>query len=237
MEGIILVNHLQFGEGEDILFLHGWGGSVESFLALARSLSNQFRVTLIDFYGFGKTPHPDIPLVLDDYVHSVINLINYYKMHSVCLIAHSFGGRVALKLAANYGYLLDKLVLIGSAGIKPRRTVQYYYRITRHKLLRFLKIKHSAGSADYKKLPANMKKTFVNIVNENLGLLLHKITVPTLIIWGNKDKETPIYMARKLNKKIIGSGLIVLKNAGHYSYLEQPTRVLLILKSFLLEGG
>ncbi len=235
-EGVILINHIQFGQGKDILFLHGWGGSIDSFMGLGKSLSNRFRVTLIDFYGFGKTPHPAKPLMLNDYVESVLEIIKQYDMHSINIIAHSFGGRVAIKLTAKYEYLCEKLVLIDSAGLKPRRTIKYYYRVIRHRLLKLLKIPHKAGSKDYQQLSPIMKKTFVNVVNENLYHLLGNITTPTLIIWGNKDKETPIYMARKLNKKIVGSGLVVLNGAGHYSYLEQPTRVLLILNSFLLEG-
>lgn len=192
----------------------------------------EYRVTLVDFYGFGQTPHPDYPLTLDDFVKSIVDIINHYKMKSVSVIAHSFGGRVALKLAYKYGYMLDKLALIDSAGIKPRRGLKYYCRLYRHKLLKLLKIPHQAGSEDYRKLSPLQRKTFVNIVNEDLSGILDKITLPTLIIWGNKDKETPIYMARKLNRKIRGSGLVVLKNAAHYSYLDFPLRVFLILRSF-----
>ena len=137
-----------------------------------------------------------------------------------------------MKLAYKYGYMLDKLALIDSAGIKPRRGLKYYCRLYRHKLLNLLKIHHQAGSEDYRKLSPLQRKTFVNIVNEDLSGILDKITLPTLIIWGNKDKETPIYMARKLNRKIRGSGLVVLKNAAHYSYLDFPLRVFLILRSF-----
>lgn len=205
-------------------------------MGLAKQLCGEYRVTLLDFYGFGETPHPDFALSLDDFVQSVITLINYYKMKNVILVAHSFGGRVAIKIAAKYGYLLEKMVLVDAAGLKPRRGVRYHYRLLRHKILKALKVPHKAGSADYRQLPSIKKKTFVNIVNENLTALLPKVTLPTLIVWGNNDKETPIYMARKLNKKIMGSGLVVLKNAGHYSYLDRPFEFLLILKSFLAEG-
>lgn len=205
-------------------------------MGLAKQLCADYRVTLLDFYGFGDTPHPDHVLVLDDFVQSVIDIIQHYKMKNVILVAHSFGGRVAIKIASKYGYLLEKMALIDSAGLRPRRGVRYYYKILRHKLLKFLKIPHKAGSSDYRQLPDIKKKTFINIVNENLSGLLPKVTLPTLIVWGNNDKETPIYMARKLNKGIIGSGLVVLKGAGHHSYLDRPFEVLLILKSFLAEG-
>ncbi len=204
-------------------------------MGLAKQLCKEFRVTLLDFYGFGDTPHPEHALTLDDFVQSVIDIIQFYKMKSVILVSHSFGGRVAIKIASKYGYLLEKMVLIDAAGLRPRRGAQYYYKLLRHKILKTLKIPHKAGSSDYRQLPDIKKKTFVNIVNENLAALLPKITLPTLIIWGNNDKETPIYMARKLNKGIVGSGLVVLKGAGHHSYLDRPFDVLLIIKSFLAE--
>lgn len=213
--------------------MHGWGGDTSSFLSLAKQFSNNYRITLVDFYGFGATPHPEFSLFIDDYVQSIVAIIEHYKMINVVLVAHSFGGRVALKLASHYGYMLEKVVLIDSAGIKPRRGIKYYYKVLRHKLLRRLKIDHKAGSKDYNKLSAVEKKTFVNVVNEHLNKILPMVTLPTLIIWGNKDKETPIYMARKLNKKIIGSGLVIIEKAGHFSYLDQPFKVFLILKSFI----
>ncbi len=167
---------------------------------------------------------------------SVYEIIKHYKMKSVSIVAHSFGGRVALKLAHKYGYVLDRLILIDSAGIKPRRGVKYHYKVLRHKLLKKLHIKHKSGSADYNKLKGVEKKTFINIVNEDLTDILEKITLPTLIIWGNKDKDTPIYMAKKLNRKLCSSGLVVIKDAGHFSYLDKPGRVLIIIRSFMSEG-
>ncbi|HHU43629.1 MAG: alpha/beta hydrolase [Clostridia bacterium] len=233
---MILINHTRFGKGEEIIFLHGWGGGVDSFIGLAKQLSNHFKVTLVDFYGHGKTPFPDKVLTLDDYVKSVVDIIQHYKMKSVTLIAHSFGGRVALKLAYKYGYMLDKLILIDSAGIRPRRGLKYYSKVLLHKTLKKLKIKRQMGSADYRKLNGVQKRTFVNIVNEDLTDILNQITLPTLIIWGNKDKETPIYMARKLHRKLCSSGLVVIKEAGHFCYLEKPAKVLIIIRSFLSEG-
>lgn len=215
--------------------MHGWGGSTVSFYGLAKQLSAAHRVTLVDFYGFGETPHPDYPLTLDNFVSSVIDLINFYEMKDVSIVGHSFGGRIALKLACKYGYLLDKMVLIDSAGIRPRRGIKYYYKVFSHKIFTKLKIPHKAGSADYRSLNSVRKKTFVNIVNENLRPILKNITLPTLIIWGEKDKDTPMYMAKILHREISGSGLVVHKGAGHYSYLDCPRETYLILNSFFGE--
>ena len=158
-------------------------------------------------------------------------------MSDVTLIAHSFGARVAIKLAKEFGYFLDKLVIVDGAGIKPRRKLKYYYSIYKHKILKRLKIVHSAGSADYKALPTAMKGTFINIVNEDLTPLLKFITLPTLIVWGENDRETPLYMAKKMHRLIANSGLVVLKNAGHFSYIDQYQKFIAVLGYFLESKG
>lgn len=180
---------------------------------------------------------PDNVLFLDDYVKSVLDIINFYKMTDIVLIGHSFGGRVAIKIAGKYGYLLRKLILVDSAGVLPRRTIKYRCRILRHKILSLLKIEHSAGSSDYQKLDNNGKQTFKNIVNEDLSGLAAKITVPTLLFWGSKDKETAIYMAKRLKKLIYNSCLVIFKGAGHYSYLDAPNMFYKLVLIFLSEGG
>lgn len=233
----LIINHIQFGKGQDIIFLHGWGGSTASFYNTATRLSKNYRVTLIDFYGFGKTPMPDYPLYVSDYAQSIIELIDHYKMNDVILIGHSFGGRVAIYIASKYGYLLNKLILVDSAGLKPRRCLIYYYKILKHKIFRRFGIKHKSGSKDYQKLNNIEKQTFKNIVNDDLTYLAKKITLPTLIFWGSKDKETAIYMARKLKKFINGSCLIIFNGAGHFSYVEQPDIFYKLVVTFLSEVG
>ena len=216
--------------------MHGWGGSCDSFLGLAKYLQNGYRITLVDFYGFGDTPHPSAPLTVDDYVLSIVKIIRHYKMENVSLVCHSFGGRVGIKLAAKYGYLLDKLILVDSAGILPRRAPKYYYKILKHKILTKLKVPHTAGSDDYKNLCGTMRETFKNVVREDLSVYLSKITLPTLLIWGNKDKDTPIYMARKIRKKIRQSKLFIFCGCGHYAYVEKHATFCHIVESFLSEG-
>lgn len=177
------------------------------------------------------------PAYVGDYAKSIVDLIRYYKMSSAYIVGHSFGGRVAMRLASEYGYLLDGIVLVDSAGLKPRRGLKYYFKVTMHKLLTKLNIKHEAGSDDYRKLSGVMKETFKNVVNEDQTRELNKITLPTLIVWGDKDKDTPIYMAKRINRSIKNSSLIVFKGEGHFAYLRRNKAFTAILLNFLAEGG
>ncbi|MDR1906231.1 MAG: alpha/beta hydrolase [Clostridiales bacterium] len=232
-----MINHVIKGadSGTDIIFLHGFGGGIISFAYAARCMSKSCRTTLVDLYGFGETPHMDRPMDLNDYVKSVEEIIRYYVMKNVILVAHSFGGRVAIKLKAEGNDAVKKLVLCDSAGILPKRTSGYYIRVYIYKLLKKLRLKPNMGSADYKGLPEIMKKTFINIVNYDLKPCLRDIDCPTLIVWGEKDRETPMYMAEILNKNIRGSRLVVFEGCGHFAYIEDGYRFTKLLRGFVNE--
>lgn len=188
--------------------------------------------TLVDFYGFGKTPHPDYPLTVKDYAAGVLELMDKLNIEKATLVGHSFGGRVAIYIAAKYPEKVEKLVLVDSAGIKPRRGIKYRLKILLHKILKKFG-KGLKGSKDYRALSPVMKKTFQNVVNYDETYLLSDITADTAIFWGDKDKDTPLYMARKLNKKNKSSHLFLLTNAGHFSYLDNSGYFLKILSAFI----
>ena len=117
------------------LFLHGWGGSVSSFKGVARWLGIVgYYAVLVDFAGFGKTKEPREPFCVDDYAQDVERFLKEHKITKASIVAHSFGGRVAIKLAAKNSGLVDKLVLVDSAGIKPRRGIIYKYKVYKYKL-------------------------------------------------------------------------------------------------------
>ncbi len=206
---------------------------MHSFSILPDLLSRDYRVLILDFYGFGATPSPEEPLELIDYVHGVKELVDYYQLRDVTLVGHSFGGRVAMLFAVTYREIVDSLILIDSAGIKPRRGLSYYARISVHRLLKKLGHQGLRGSSDYSMLSDRDKKTFSNIVNLDLTPILADIVVPTLLIWGGRDKATPLYMAKKLKKGIINSDLVVFSRAGHFSYLDEPNATYAVIKYFL----
>lgn len=174
-----------------------------------------------DMYGFGNTPHGDSPLNVEDYAKGVIKLLDNLNIDKFDLVGHSFGGRVAIHIACKYSSRVNKLVLIDSAGIKPRFNLIKTLKVWLYKIKKRLGLDISKfGSSDYKNLNGVMQKTFVNVVNFNQKRYLKFITCPTLIVWGGKDKITPFYMAKILNKGIINSKLFVIEKAGHFSYAD-----------------
>jgi len=219
-------------KGEWIVFLHGWGGSVDSFLAVAKCFKNN-RCLLLDFPPFGKSEQIDDVWELEDYVCLLKELLDFLKIDNIKLIAHSFGGRVAILFASIYNNV-SKMILTDSAGIRPKKKLIVWFKIKKYKLLKKLGFKQkNKGSKDYQALSDNMKKTFVKIVNRHLEKECLKISCPTLIIFGEKDKTTPIYMAKKLNSLIKDSEVIIFKNAGHFAYLDKFNDFVIISNKFM----
>lgn len=150
------------------------------------------------------------------------------------IVGHSFGGRVAIELAAKHGEVVSQLVLVDSAGVRPRRGPRYYLKVFSAKIMKKFG-REAKGSKDYRALSGPMKKTFVNVVNYDQTPLLKHVSASTAIFWGKKDDVTKPYMARTLKRKIKRSALFWLEDAGHFSFVEQSSKFLPVFKAFV--GG
>jgi pimeloyl-ACP methyl ester carboxylesterase len=215
-----------------VILLHGWRSRALVWADFATELAERgYAVYAFDFPGFGESESPAAPQRLDDYVAVLADFVKKYGLSSVILVAHSFGGRVALKYAASRPHVLEKLVLADSAGIKPpeRTLVRNLAKLARP-LFRpgFMqrprrKIYELIGAGDYLATPP-LQKTFVNIVGEDLTPYLSRIACPALIVWGGRDTETPPEMAETMRKAIPRARLLVFEEAGHFSFVDEPER-------------
>lgn len=213
-----------------MVFLHGWGGGISSFFGVAKALSDEFRVVLVDMYGFGDSPEPKIPLTLEDYADGIRGTMSELGVSSAAFVCHSFGGRVGLRLAVSHPELVERLALVDSAGLKPRRKPVYYIRRAVHFVLKRFG-RGLPGSADYRALSPVMKQTFKNVVNEFQEKDCERVGCDAAVFWGKRDKDTPPYMARRFLRRIKGAELFYL-DGGHFAYLEDPTFAP-ILRAFL----
>ena len=141
-----------------------------------------------------------------------------------------------MEITAKFPDVACGLVLVDSAGLKPRRKPTYYVKITIHKLMKKLGMKGLKGSNDYRVLSLVMKETFKKVVSYDQSYLLKDIAVPTAIFWGKNDKDTPLYMAKKLSKNIKDSSLFLL-DGGHYAYVDDFEKFVGILTAFISQVG
>ncbi len=242
----------KFGNGgKNILILPGWGDTRETFRLMIENLKLNYTVYIFDYPGFGRSIFPDEDLTIYDYTNIIRDFIKDENIQNPTIISHSFGGRIATLMAGYYKDNIDKLILIDAAGIKRGKNIFKLIKQTTYKLLRKLQVIvpkkkrnlyikrliNAFGSSDYKTLGDDMRKTFKNVINEDLRYYIKNIDVKTLIIWGKKDKDTPFKDAKYMKNNIEDSLLVTLKDAGHFSYLNYPTLVNKIINDFLKKDG
>ena len=243
------INYKIAGEGPVILILHGWGGSSDSWSQIQKILAGQgYKVICPDFPGFGKSQTPFKPWNLTDYVNWLIDFVDFLNLDKFFIISHSFGGRVAVKLAAKHPDKIEKLILCSPAGIKmnPNLTARITLYLSAagdvvfsKKPLSILKgsmrgwLYFLLRRTDYVKANSVMRETMKKILEEDLLLHLSKIKIKTLIIWGKKDKIVPLKYGYIFKENIKNSQLEILPGMSHGLHLENPEKLLEIITKFL----
>nr|WP_122011903.1 alpha/beta hydrolase [Maliibacterium massiliense] len=241
------------GTGEPVLFLHGWGGCIDSFAPVINHVSQTRRAIALDFPGFGQSDEPPQPWDVTEYMALTAEIIRTLDIAPCKIICHSFGGRVAILLAATYPDLVGKMVFSDAAGLIPKRSLSYKIKVRTFKLMKKLaqrpwivkalkalgidlqKKIAARGSSDYKALSGVMRPTFVKVISQDLRPQLARIQSSVVLVWGAEDTDTPLSFGKIMAEEIPDAGLIVFEGAGHFAYLDQPGRFLAIVDSFF--GG
>ena len=232
------INYIQYGKGKDIVLLHGWGQNIEMMKPLGDYFSDNYRITILDLPGFGKSDEPKESWNIEKYSSFLELFLKELNVKKPIVIGHSFGGRVAIRYSSRNP--IEKLVLFGSPCIRIDEelpiTVKLLKKIKRipglNEIGEFMK--KYIGSRDYKAASPVMRQTLVEVVNEDLSKYAREIEEPTLLIWGENDTEAPVKDAKELEKIMIDAALIILPGT-HYAYLENLPRVITILNKFF--GG
>ena len=235
---------LDRGRGHPVVVLHGWGGRLESMTPVIDCLSSDSRVIAIDLPGFGDSSIPGEVWGTPDYAKHVAGLLARLEVHRAHFVAHSFGAKVSFFLSATSPALVDKLVLVGSSGLRTppsnrARLKRALSRVARHagklggpgRSIRD-RIYRSIASEDYRDA-GEMRPIFVKVVNEDFEHLLPQVSSSTLLVWGTQDDATPPAHARRMEALIPDAGLVWFEGAGHFAYLDEPARFCHIVRHFL----
>jgi pimeloyl-ACP methyl ester carboxylesterase len=238
-----IANYVDVGSGKVILILHGWGSSNKVFAEVVQELSKTWRVVAPDFPGFGGSAEPDTAWGVAGYVDWTRQFMAKVGFTPTVILGHSFGGRVVLKGVGENILQPEKIILVDSAGIKPRQTATKQALAGISKVGKVLfrgqmgeKIRTSVyrkiGASDYVNASPLMKEVFKKTVSEDLRKYIPKIKTKSLIIWGENDLDTPVTDAQEL-AKIAGAQLKIVAGAGHYVFLDKKTEVIKAIKEFL----
>jgi pimeloyl-ACP methyl ester carboxylesterase len=235
------------GRGEPVLLLHGWGVSSQSLTAVQEMLGDSHQAVAVDLPGFGWSQRPPAAWGTGEYARHVVGFMDALGMARAAVLGHSFGGRVAIRMAVEHAPRVSRLVLVASAGIRPPRGVRYQVRVRTVKLARGLfglrvwgrlgprliaRLTERVGSRDYRAAGA-MRPTLVKVVNEDLAPLLPAIRVPTLILWGDRDEEVPRSAVDRMGGAIPGARVVVLPGAGHFPFQDAPEAFARELRAFM----
>jgi pimeloyl-ACP methyl ester carboxylesterase len=225
------------GKGDPLVLFHG-AGTAEGF-DFAEAWSDRYRVIVPYHPGFGESG--DDPSISDihDYVMHYLDLFDALKVDTMHLVGISMGGYLAAKFASAHGQRVKKLVLIAPYGLDvPEHPTLDIIAVPGEKLVPMLVSnfaalqKHLPEKPDMDFIGARYREatSFARLFWEHptdpkFPRHLHRVTMPTLIVWGDEDKLIPVAQAQAWRKLVPNSEVMVVKGAGHIVQLDKPETV------------
>jgi len=246
----ISTHYQRLGKGPILVMLHGWGCDWQIFAPIIHLLSENFQLVIPDLPAFGQSHAPtqawdtkDYSAWLTDFLTQVIGNKPY------SLLGHSYGGKVAaLYVATGQGPQPQQLLLCDASGIPtplsltkrvqqkilgliPKNLKQRLPTKIRHQLLTL-----SGSSTDHFYSSPMQQQILRTVVSEDLRPILPQIQVPTLLLWGEVDLDTPLSHAQQFESLIPGAELATFAGVGHFPFIDQPTRFIAEVTSFCLKS-
>ena len=212
-----------------VVALHGWRRTSADF---ARTLDG-FDALAVDLPGFGSTPEPPEPWGSPEYAELVAEVVD--PAAPVVVVGHSFGGRVALHLAAEHPELVRALVLTGVPQLFPRegpapkpvlgyriaRDLRQRGRISEDRFEALVQ-RNKWGSEDFRAARGVMRGVFTKLMRETYEDQLRAIDRPVELVWGEQDTAAPLASAQRAEHTLRQGRLTVLGGTGHMVPLERP---------------
>lgn len=238
--------HVEFlgrNDAYPIVFGHGWGRDHQDFIPVAELLAETARIVMIDFPGFGQSPHPGAAWDTQDYAQATrAYLHDDLGLTRFIWVGHSFGGRVGLRLGAMPDSPVEQLFIVAGAGVKRSTTLAARARgawrgwnFKRQKSrarteAELIKLEEKFGSRDYvQSRVLGLRDIFVKTVQEDQSLLVPSIKCPTTLLYGGRDTETPPEIGKILHRLIPSSTYVECPEFDHYNILTRGRHQLALM--------
>jgi pimeloyl-ACP methyl ester carboxylesterase len=235
------------GSGPPLLFLHGIDYFAQHKPFLDR-LARQFRVIAPRHPGFGKSPRPAWMRSAGDLAYLYLDLIDRLALDNLLLVGASFGGWLAMELAVRSAASLDRLVLIDTLGLKfgarDEAEIADIFALSADEAVRRI-FADPAKAPDYAALDdAAVEETARDreaavlfgwrpyMHNPSLRHWLHRLKLPTLIVWGERDRVVAPTYGAHLAEILPDARFVPIADAGHYPPVEQPETVAAAIEEF-----
>jgi pimeloyl-ACP methyl ester carboxylesterase len=220
----------RYGTGTPwVLALHGWRRDHSDFDAVLST--GGIDAVALDLPGFGSAPAPGEVWGSVDYANAVAPVLDEMQAR-VVVLGHSYGGRVAVQLAAIYPERVTGLVLSGAplheapgTRSKTPRRFKLARRLAAHGLIsegRIEAMRRRYGSEDYRVATGVMRDILVRALSEDYGPALAALRCPVELVWGDNDTAAPLAVAERLEAELSGAHLVVCEGAGHITPLSVP---------------
>jgi pimeloyl-ACP methyl ester carboxylesterase len=241
--GTLVVNGTQIemierGSGRPLLFLHAENG-IHPAMAAIEELAKRARVIAPTHPGYGRPELPKAMRTVDDLSYFYLDLLDQLDLRDVAVVGVSFGGWIAAEIAVKSTARLSRLVMANAVGVKvadrETRDIVDIFALTEKEYLDIVYADPNVGKRDYKALPddevlavARAREATARFAwnpyfhNPKLKNRLHRIHVPTLFLWGSKDRMLSEAYGRAYSAMIPGARFELVDGAGHFPDQEQP---------------
>jgi pimeloyl-ACP methyl ester carboxylesterase len=232
-----------------VVILHGWGASLDAIASVTSGLASSLEVVAVDLPGFGSSAPPPEAWSVGRYASLVVALCDSLGFSRFSLLGHSFGARIAIVVASSEPSRVARVLLTGAAGLKPRRKPSYYAKVSVAKVGRVVgavggsagrdlqqKMRGRVASQDWLDASETMRGTFRLVIAEDLSPRLPAVRAPTLLVWGEADEDTPLWMGERM-AELLPDGALVKLPGGHYVYAERSAEFNRIAAHFLTEAA
>jgi pimeloyl-ACP methyl ester carboxylesterase len=239
------LSYLRAGRGEPVLFLHGAGG-ISGWMPWMETLAQRFDLIVPDNPGYGRSSTPEWLDNVHDVAYFYLDAIAALGLGNVHLIGNSIGGWIAAEMAVRCTSQLATLVLVSPAGLRLRgvRKFDIFAASPEAQMRRLFhdpKLVDAALATPPPDIDTLLKNRLTTarlgwqprLYDPHLAKWLHRIDVPTLVIWGDDDKIIPPAYAEEFHRLIPGSTVRRIERCGHLPHVERDDAFTAAVTEFL----